>query len=174
MINRMCAMKNILTLLMSLLVFSAVVAQEEELEKPDVKAQEKIKAARIAFITERLGLTPDEAEKFWPIYREFSQKRQDLKKQFKEDRKNPDPAKTTEENEKESLELGLKLKQQELDLEKDYSGRLLNVVPAQKIMALRKAEDDFRRILLDQIQKRQTLRQRQVDRNDQRLRQRNN
>jgi hypothetical protein len=170
-------MKNIITLLVGLFMMGAVFAQEEEPVKPDQNAQEKIKAARIAFITERLGLTPAEAEKFWPVYREFSVKRDELRQQYRENRKNPDPKKTPEENEKESLELGLKLKQHELDLEKEYSGKLLNVVPAQKVMALRKAETDFRRILIDQIQKRQTLqqqRQRQLDRNDQRLRQRNN
>jgi hypothetical protein len=172
-------MKNIIIFLMGFLLAAPAFAQEqeEELAKQDSKAQEKIKASRIAFITERLGLTPAEAEKFWPVYREFSMKRQEIKKQFKDNRKNPDPKKTVEQNEKESLELGLKLKQQELDLEREYSGKLLNVVPAQKVMALRKAEDDFRKVLLDQIQKRQMLqqqRQRQLDRNDQRLRQRNN
>jgi hypothetical protein len=170
-------MKNILTLFISFLLIAPVLAQDEELAAQDLKAQEKIKAARIAFITERLGLTPDEAEKFWPVYREFTMKRQEIKQEFKDNRKNPDPKKTVEENEKESLDLGLKLKQQELDLEKEYSGKLLKVVPAQKVMALRKAEDDFRKILLDQIQKRQMLqqqRQRQLDRTEQRLRQRNN
>jgi hypothetical protein len=170
-------MKNILTLFLSFLLIAPVLAQDEELSAQDLKAQEKIKAARIAFITERLGLTPEEAEKFWPVYREFTMKRQEIKQEFKDNRKNPDPKKTVEENEKESLELGLKLKQQELDLEKEYSGKLLKVVPAQKVMALRKAEDDFRKILLDQIQKRQMLqqqRQRQLDRTEQRLRQRNN
>ena len=178
-------MKKILTLILTLFIITSVSGQDEEIEKidqekidkQDLKAQEKIKAARIAFITERLGLTPEEAEKFWPVYREFSLKRQDLRQQFKEQRKNPDPNKTTEQNEKDALELGLKLKQQELDLEKEYSGKLLKAVPAQKVMALRKAEDDFRRLLIDQIQKRQALqqqRQRQLDKNDERLRQRNN
>jgi hypothetical protein len=170
-------MKNIIILLLGFFVMTSAIAQEEELATADSKAQEKIKAARIAFITDRLGLTPEEAEKFWPVYREFTIKRQELKKQFKENRKNPDPNKTVEQNEKESIELGLNLKQRELDLEKEYSGKLLNVVPAQKVMALRKAEDDFRKILIDQIQKRQMMqqqRQKQLDRNDQRLRQRNN
>lgn len=173
-------MKNMLTLLLSIFIITTVFAQDDEIEKidkQDLKAQEKIKAARIAFITERLGLTPDEAEKFWPVYREFSLKRQELRQQFKDQRKNPDPKKTIEQNEKDALELGLKLKQQELDLEKEYSGKLLKAVPAQKVMALRKAEDDFRRLLIDQIQKRQALqqqRQRQLDKNDERLRQRNN
>ncbi|MFZ2907294.1 MAG: hypothetical protein WAZ98_13915 [Cyclobacteriaceae bacterium] len=170
-------MKNLITFLIGLFFLTSSFAQDDEVAGPDAKAQEKIKAARIAFITERLGLTPEEAEKFWPVYREFSLKRQDLKKQFKDNRKNPDPNKTVEQNEKDAIELGLKLKQQELDLEREYSGKLLKVVPAQKVMALRKAEDDFRKLLIDQIQKRQAMqqqRQKQLDKNDQRQRQRNN
>jgi len=170
-------MKNILTILLGLFFITSSFAQDDEVTGPDAKAQEKIKAARIAFITERLGLTPEEAEKFWPVYREFALKRQELKQQFKQERKNPDPNKTIEQNEKDALELGLKLKQQELDLEREYSGKLLKVVPAQKVMALRKAEDDFRKLLIDQIQKRQAMqqqRQKQLDKNDQRQRQRNN
>jgi len=170
-------MKKIIILLVGLFMTATAFAQDEEPANIDSKAQEKIKAARIAFITERLGLTPAEAEKFWPVYREFAMKREDLRKQYRDNRKNPDPKKTVEQNEKEALDLGLRLKQNELDLEKEYSGKLLNVVPAQKVMALRKAENDFRKILIDQIQKRQMLqqqRQQQLDKTDQRIRQRNN
>lgn len=170
-------MKYLLTLFVSFFLMMPAMAQEEGVEPQDTKAQEKIKAARIAFITERLGLTPAEAEKFWPVYREFSTKRQEIKREFKLIQQTPDPKKSAEENQKDAIDRGLKFKQRELDLEKEYSGKLLNVVPAQKVMALRQAEDDFRKILLDQIQKRQMLqqqRQRQLDRSDKRLRQRNN
>jgi hypothetical protein len=170
-------MKKIIIILLGFFIAANVVAQEEEPVVKDPKAQEKIKAARIAFITERLGLTPAEAEKFWPVYREFSLKREELRQQYRENRKNPDPKKTVEQNEKDALDLGLNLKQRELDLEKEYSGKLLNAVPAQKVMALRGAEHDFRKLLIDQIQKRQMMqqqRQKQLDKTDQRLRQRNN
>ena len=63
--------------------------------------RERIEAYRIAFFTQRLKLTPSEAEKFWPVYREFSLKRQELKQQYNTKLKNPDPTKTVEENEKE-------------------------------------------------------------------------
>jgi len=170
-------MKNLIIILIGMLVTTASFSQEEEMIKQDPKAQEKIKAARIAFITERLGLTPEEAEKFWPVYREFSMKRMDLKKQFEQKRHTPDPSKTTEQNEKENIEYGLQLRQKELDLEKEYSGKLLNVVPPQKVMALRGAEDDFRKLVIKQIQQRQVMqqqRQQQRNNNEQRLRQRNN
>jgi hypothetical protein len=168
-------MKKLIIILLTGLFFTPGIAQEEQIKDP--QAQEKIKAARIAFITERLGLTPEEAEKFWPVYREFSMKRQELKEQYETRRKNPDPKKTTEENEKETIAYGLQLRQKELDLEKEYSDKLLNVVPAQKVMALRRAEVDFRNLLIKQIQQRQAIqqqRQLQRDRNEQRIRQRNN
>lgn len=170
-------MKKLFTIILISLLTLPAWSQEEELAKMDPKAQEKIKAARIAFITDRLGLTPEEAERFWPIYREFSNKRMELRQQFEQVRKNPDPAKPKEESERELVELGLQLKQQELDLEKDYSKRILTAIPAQKLMALKTAEDDFRRLLIQQIQQRQLQQQRKQqlqERNEQRLRQRNN
>lgn len=170
-------MKKLFTIILVSLLTLPAWSQEDELAKMDPKAQEKIKAARIAFITDRLGLTPEEAERFWPIYREFSNKRMELRQQFEQVRKNPDPAKPKEEAERELVELGLQLKQQELDLEKDYSKRILTAIPAQKLMALKTAEDDFRRLLIQQIQQRQLQQQRKQqlqERNEQRLRQRNN
>ena len=143
-------MKNIVFLFLSFFLTFTAFAQEheEELATQDAKAREKITSIKIAFITERLELTPEQAEKFWPVYREFSTKREELRLQMKDKRKNPDPNKTIDQNDKEELELRLKVRQQELDLEKEYSGKLLNVVPAQKVMSLRKAEDDFRKLLM--------------------------
>lgn len=155
-----------------LLVAATAWAQNDDLDavQPDPKAEQKIKAAHAAYITERLGLTPEEAEKFWPVYREYSQKRQEIRQQFR-------TAKEKGASEKDLLDLDLKVKQQQLDLEKDYSGRLQKVITPQKMMNLRQAEGDFRKLLLRQIQQRQMQRERgdqQRDRARQRLQQRNN
>jgi hypothetical protein len=150
---------------------------EEIQQTQDPKGKEKIQAARIAYITDQLELTPEEAEKFWPIYREFSEKRTALQKQYRVAKKNPDPAKSAEENDKELVDLGLKLKQQELDLEKEYSGRLLKVISAQKLRTLPEAEKRFRQLILDQIQRRhlqQERRQNLKERSQQRQQKRDN
>jgi hypothetical protein len=156
---------------LSMMSFCALAQNDDqEIVQPDPKAEQKIKAAHAAYITERLELTPEEAEKFWPVYREYAQKRQEIRQQLK-------TAKEKGTSEKELLDLDLKVKQQQLDLEKDYSGRMQKVITPQKMMNLRQAEGDFRRLLLRQIQQRQMQqerRQQQRERTQQRLQQRNN
>lgn len=139
----------------------------------DPKVREKVEAARIGMITNRLGLTPDQAEKFWPIYREFTVKQSEMRKEFRQAQQglgtnNPDPKK-----QQELVNLGYQLKQRELNLEKDYSGRIINVISVQQMLNLRKAEQDFRQLILNQLQQRRALQQRKENFRDknQRLRQ---
>lgn len=156
-----------------LVALTAPVWAQDDLELPpqmDPKARERVEAARIAMISNRLGLTPDQAEKFWPIYREFALKRTEMRQEFRRaqsglDPNNPDPAK-----QQELINLGLQIKQRELDLEKDYSGRILRVISAQQLISLRKAEMDFRQMILNQLQQRRALQQRREQfRENQRL-----
>ncbi|MDV3308375.1 MAG: hypothetical protein LOY03_06115 [Cyclobacteriaceae bacterium] len=166
-------MKSVL--IVALIAWTAVAAHAQEPEeiesastRPEVAA--RIDAARAAYITERLGLTTEEAERFWPIYREFAGKRQELRQQYREARRKG-------VDEKEYVELGLQIRQQELDLEKDYSGRMMQAIPAQKLVRLRNAEQEFTRIVLRQIQQRRHQMDRRQDireRHQERLRQRNN
>lgn len=141
------------------LSFATAIAQDGVPEKQDPKNVEKIQAARIALISEKLKLSPDQAEKFWPIYREFTERRMDLRKQFREAERRNDPAKPRADRDQELLKLGLLLKQQNVDLEKNYSDRLLKIISAQQLLTLPKAEEEFRRLLLQRIQDRQDLRE---------------
>lgn len=154
-------MKRLLIIIYCVLSSLGALAQDpDEQVVQDPQVQEKIKNLRIAYISDKLGLTPDQAEKFWPIYREFSDKRREIRQELVDARKelktdNPDPAK-----QEELVKLGLAIKQRELDLEKTYSERLLRVISAQQILTLRKAEGDFQRIIIEQIQQRRMMQQR--------------
>jgi hypothetical protein len=171
-------MKRIKILIVTMLLVSPIImrAQDERgIARQDPEARKKIEAARIALITERLGLTPEQAEKFWPIYREFSQKRGELRNEMRDakkdvDKDNPDP-----EEQRALIELGLRLRQRELDLERDYSDRMLRIISAQQILNLRNAEREFQRMIIDQLQQRRILQQRRENlRDNQRLRDRRN
>jgi hypothetical protein len=162
-------MKTLLLILLTFFSFQSFAQVEEPVvQDPEVKT--RIDAARAAYITERLGLTTEESEKFWPIYREFADKRNNIRSEYRDARRGG-------KDETELVDLGLKLKQQELDLEKDYSGRMMRVISAQKLIELRGAERDFTRIILQQIQQRkiqQDRRQQLRDRQQQQLQKRNN
>lgn len=168
------AMRKIFALLLMAIGIAAWAQDEMPEVSQDPKAQERIQSLRIAYITEKLGLTTEQAEKFWPIYREFSQERRKLGQELREaqrqiDPKNPDPKK-----QQDLLDLGLRLKERELNLERDYSGRLREVISAQQMLNLRKAEGDFRNMVMQQLQQRRDMQQRREQfRENQRLRQRN-
>ena len=58
--------KYILILFVMIGSFSGLKAQDG-----DETRAEKIQALKIAFITQKLQLTADEAQKFWPVYNQY-------------------------------------------------------------------------------------------------------
>ncbi len=121
----------------------------------DKDALEKIERARIAMISERLDLTPKQAEQFWPIYREYISKRREMQQELRNTRNGVDPAKLSDEESKKVMAKALELKQKQLDLEKEYSERLTKVITSQQLIRLRNAEKDFQKELIRRIQSRQ-------------------
>lgn len=127
------------------------------------EARQRIESARIALITERLGLTPEQAEKFWPVYNEYNIQRKNLVQEMQNARKNVDMNNMSEEQGKELMNLGLDIKERQLQLEKTYSGRLTEVISTKQMLSLRKAEEDFRKMIIQRLEERK----RQMMRRDQ-------
>ncbi|HEA30614.1 MAG TPA: hypothetical protein ENH91_11565, partial [Leeuwenhoekiella sp.] len=50
----------------------------------DGDKHERIKALKVSFITDKLELTPTQAEKFWPIYNTYDSQIHDLRHQEKQ------------------------------------------------------------------------------------------
>lgn len=142
-------MKWIIILTLSLIP-ALIFAQDRE-------GLRKIESARIALITERLNLTPEQAEKFWPLYREYMDQRQQLRREYLDARRGVS-GNMTEEQSRELLDKGLQLKERQLQLEKRYTERLNTVITNQQILQLRRAEDDFRQMLLERIERRREQR----------------
>jgi len=128
------------------------------------EARQKIESARIALITERLGLTPEQAEKFWPVYNEYNIHRKNLVQEMQSARKNVDMDNMSEEQGKALMKLGLDVKERQLQLEKTYSDRLTEVISTKQMLSLRKAEDDFRKMIIQRLEdrKRQQMRRDQM------------
>ncbi|MEW4924765.1 sensor of ECF-type sigma factor [Algibacter sp. 2305UL17-15] len=121
------------------------------------KHRERIKALKVSFITEKLDLSAKEAQQFWPVYNEFDKqtfkiKFEDIKSVRKEIRENSD----TMTNEQASAIIA-KLNDAESRMHKlrmDLSKKLLEILPAKKIILLKIAEDDFKKKMLEEYKKR--------------------
>lgn len=139
-------MKKKLTLLL-LLIVSFSFAQSGMKDK-----KEKIKALKVAYITEQLDLTSDEAQKFWPVYNAFDDKQFELKhNKMKAIVNKFEDGGIDKLTEKEASDLISKMDAYEDEmhtLKKKYIKDLLTVLPAKKIIKLKKAEDEFNRKLL--------------------------
>lgn len=111
---------------------------------------ERVQALKVAFITDRLSLTAAEAEKFWPIYNEYQDKRDAVRKQMQDDyekiRTSGDQL-SPEELLRISDEI-MTLRQQDIDLQKEMHEKLKKVLPAKKLAQLYVAEEDFKRELV--------------------------
>ena len=143
-------MKNLI--LIFFLIASTLVVNAQKRN-----GKEQIEAARIAMISKKIGLTPKQAEKFWPMYNEYRAKRQEIRKEFNNKRKDFDASNASEEQRKSMLKLGHSFKQRQLDLEKKYSDRLLNVINSKQALQLRRSEEQFRKMLLKKLQERRDM-----------------
>ena len=126
----------------------------------DQKALEKIQAARIALITERLGLTPEQAEKFWPVYNEYTSQRQELMKEYQGMRRSSQDRQLTDEESKALLDKGIQLKEKQVNLDRTYNDRLTRVISNNQILLLRRAEEDFRRMIIERLDNKRDQRER--------------
>lgn len=118
--------------------------------------RDKIKALKVAFITERLELTESEAQKFWPIYNAYDDitskiKHQDLRKMHREIKDN---ANTLSEERAAELLSQIETAQNKLhDEEVKLNNKLKHIISAKKIIMLKIAEEDFKKKLFDEWKK---------------------
>lgn len=143
--------------LMSIILISALIiptllsAQEPPNRPPKRPAKEKIEARRIAFLTTRLDLTPDEAKVFWPVYNEFDAKRLAIRRPPEPGETAPDMKNISEKEAEKLLQDRMDEAQKMFDLRKEYHNKFRAVLPASKVLKLYDAERDFQKVLIDKM-----------------------
>ena len=142
--------KNITFLLIVLLAANFTFAQNELFKNK----KDQIKTLKIGYITNELDLTADEAIKFWPLFNAFEDRQQEIRQQkLKNYLTRLDNETISDLSEKEAQTLLNQLETTEEDLfqlRKKFIVSLKNVLPAIKILKLKKAETQFSKRLLQQ------------------------
>ncbi len=131
-------MKRVLLLISFTVSFLLGVAQNGE----------RLEALKIAYITKRLDLSPEEAQKFWPIYNQYAE---ELKQARKE----------AIRNNKSEIELDESL----LNIRKKYSVQFGQAISPQKIDIFFKSEKEFGAFVQKEMERRQLKNQRKLQQN---------
>ena len=125
-----------------------LIAQEKGGIPPEMF--EKIRAEKISFLTEKLSLTPSEAQAFWPVYNEFEKKRFEIQRQIHEFERMPDEKfqKLSETEIEKIMSNYINSFEKEALLLKDYNKQFLKVLPKKKILMMYRTENQFRSHLI--------------------------
>ncbi|WP_395056304.1 sensor of ECF-type sigma factor [Flavobacterium sp.] len=140
-------MKKIITLIF---LFVCTISFGQNFEK----RAERVKALRVAFISNKLDLTSQEAEKFWPIFNKFSDSQMDLHKQKRKLMLKLKPENTVGMSDTATLKLLNESEDIDADMEnkkRQFVKDLQGVIPPQKILLLKKTEEEFKSTLLKKL-----------------------
>ncbi|MVM37481.1 hypothetical protein GO730_07405 [Spirosoma sp. HMF3257] len=129
------------------LVLMAQVASAQD----DGNGRQKIEAAKIGLITNRLNLTTDQAPQFWAIYNEYNAKKQELNRRVRQLNNAPSRSNLNDEQLVNGLREVNSTKQKLADLDDEYMGRFLKVISPAQLAELYKTEQMFNKMLLNKL-----------------------
>ena len=110
--------------------------------------KQKMQSEKIAFITTEVGLTPEEAQNFWPVYNELDKEKDNAMREVFKAYRALDAAIKEGKSEKEInalLDQYLAAQKQQRELDEKTVEKYRKVLSGDKVAKVFIAEEDFRR-----------------------------
>lgn len=124
----------------------AQVFDDEDFGESPIK--ERVEAKRVAYITSRLNLTPEESTQFWPLHNEYESKKKALRRQYKATTPIKD---MTNDQAEEYIMSRFEMEEKLTTLKRDYYQKFKAVISPKKIALFQKADNEFKRELLQRV-----------------------
>ncbi|WP_242927322.1 Spy/CpxP family protein refolding chaperone [Pontibacter vulgaris] len=112
--------------------------------------QENVESAKVAFLTDKMELTPEQSQKFWPLYNEYQSKRRELTKSYRSGYRR-DVDELSEQEAKARIERMFDTREQELQLEKEYVTKFQRVITNKQLVKFYRSEREFTKLLLKRL-----------------------
>jgi Spy/CpxP family protein refolding chaperone len=154
-----------LILLLSIFIFSgmaeAAIAPPDSARKARIEA---LKKKRRDLYTQKLDLTPAQADKFFPIWDDYELQLREAKKTFKRKWEGKDTENgLTEEESAQYLRDAMKLRETEMNLMKVATEKLIPAITAKKTLKVKKVQREVQRELVAEVRKNRGGKQRLFD-----------
>ena len=129
-------------------IATSIQAQNDAPQNAANDKKERVEALRIAYLTNRLNLSAEEAQRFWPIFNQYKGDLKTLRQNF-----HPKGA-TIQLTADQELEF----EQKKLDLKKRYKPQFESTIGKEKVNRLVTAEEDFKKELMRIMRERRDAR----------------
>lgn len=140
-------MKNLLFVALMFLLPVIVLAQKPK--------GEEIESLKIAFFTQKLDLSPEEAKIFWPIYNDMQAEQNALRKERMQKmisfRKVDEIDNLSDAQVQTLITSEFDFKQRDLNLDKKYYNKLKSSLPIKVVGKFYRAQEAFKRELLNRF-----------------------
>ncbi len=110
------------------------------------RAMENIEAMKVGFITQKLDLSPEEAQKFWPVYNKYNDELEKLRMSFKGKMmaELSEMDNMTDAQADKALAEMINFRLAEVEITRKYVNEFKKVLPVKKVVQLFKAEQEFK------------------------------
>jgi hypothetical protein len=139
--------KWLIILLMMFGVATSGFAQDDKSQQPQQQPQQqqqpdggKLKALQIAYLTNKLNLKPDEAQRFWPVFNQYQEEIRKVRMEGKN---------LTEVDKEQKI----------VDIRKKYFDEFSKVLNKERADRVFKADNEFRDVIRREIQERRQMNQ---------------
>ena len=142
--------RNILASLLLFVIALTASAQEQQNKRPHFSPEE-FQAKQKAYITEKAELSAEEAEAFFPLFFELQKKKFELERNARKDFKRQRGEQMSEEECRKFVYNMADIKIEVAKLEREYTDKYLEVLPACKVRRVQHAENSFQRDLMKKM-----------------------
>jgi hypothetical protein len=125
----------------------------EDLSAQTGDRKEKLEAEKVAFFTQELALTKSESESFWPVYNDFSNRKDKINRDrivlYRYISENKEYM--TEPEIQDALTKFIMYQTQETALIETFNKKFLEILPPKKVMMIYVTENQFKIYILKKI-----------------------
>lgn len=139
-------------ILLVFFLFISIFGAQAQDDKNKEQHRERIKAMKVAYFTQEMGMDAELAQKFWPIYNRYECQKTDLHQREHSEIENI--ASLSEKEAEKMLNDFQEIENQEYLIKKQLFSDLRNIISAKEIIKLQKLESDFNKKLWKEYRER--------------------
>lgn len=115
----------------------------------NAQSDPELKSIKIALLTERMNLTSQQSEKFWPVYNHYESEMKVVWREMRQLREKGDAG----NNSKQAVDRLQQLEEDRVKIRGKYKDAFLKVINANQLASMYAAESEFKKMLVERLKK---------------------